>query len=67
MTERVAEQVRRLLHEQPELEVVFTDALTADSYLHSWRSGRPVLFLHTAHRQLVDELRGRGDDPGRPH
>ncbi len=27
----------------------------------------PVLFLHTAHRQLVDELRGRGDDPGRPH
>ena len=28
---------------------------------------RPVLFLHTAHRQLVDELRGRGDDPGRPH
>ena len=56
MTERVAEQVRRLLHEQPELEVVFTDALTADSYLHSGRSGRPVLFLHTAHRQLVDEL-----------
>ena len=67
MTERVAEQVRRLLHEQPELEVVFTDALTADSYLHSGRSGRTVLFLLTAHRQLVDELRGRGDDPGRPH
>lgn len=35
MTERVAEQVRRLLHEQPELEVVFTDALTADR-MRAW-------------------------------
>ena len=60
MAERVADRVRRLLHEQPELEVVFTDALTTDSYLHSGR-GRPVLFLHPSHRQLVDELRGHVD------
>lgn len=53
MTERVAERVRRLLHENPELEIRFTEAITRDSYYQ----GPVVLFLHPTHQALVDELR----------
>lgn len=50
---RVAERVRRLLHENPELEIRFTEAITRDSYYQ----GPVVLFLHPTHQALVDELR----------
>ena len=53
MTERVAERVRRLLHENPELEIRFTEAITRDSYYQ----GPVVLFLHPTHQALVGELR----------
>ena len=59
MTERVAERVRRLLHENPELEIRFTEAITRDSYYQ----GPVVLFLHPTHQALVDELRSAGTDP----
>ena len=57
MTERVAERVRRLLHENPELSWFDTTgkatAITRDSYYQ----GPVVLFLHPTHQALVDELR----------
>jgi hypothetical protein len=53
MAERVAERVRRLLREQPGLEIRFTEAIRPDSYYQ----GPVVLFLHPTHQALVDELR----------
>jgi len=55
MTERVAERVRRLLSEQPGLSVLFTTAISPDSY----HQGAAVLFLHPVHRPLVEELRAQ--------
>ncbi len=49
----MAERVRRLLHERPEIEVRFTEGITPDSYYQ----GSAVLFLHPTHQALVDELR----------
>ncbi|MFD0760423.1 chemotaxis protein CheY [Arthrobacter ulcerisalmonis] len=62
MTERVAERVRRLLHENPELEIRFTEAITRDSYYQ----GPVVLFLHPTHQALVDELRAESADTDGP-
>lgn len=57
MTEGVAERVKRLLHEHPDAEVRFTAAVTGDSYLFSMSSGRPAIFVHPLHEQLVTDLR----------
>lgn len=58
MTERVAERIRRLLRDQPDVEIRFTDGIRADSY----HFGPGVLYLHPTHRSLVDQLRS---EPGK--
>lgn len=57
MVARVAEVVRRVLGDDPATEVRYTEAIAADSFYLGTRDGRPVLYLHPNHRQLVDELR----------
>ncbi len=59
MTERVAEQVRRVLRERPDATVRFTAAITPDSHHYSMSSGRPELFLNPVHEQLVAEIRAQ--------
>lgn len=67
MTMRLRGRLRELFGEQPDTFVIFTDAITADSYFHAAHRGGSVLFLHSLHRQLVLELRmqewGEGVDP----
>lgn len=63
MAERVRDRVRRLLQDDPSLEIHYTDAIRLDSYFQSTRNGRPALFLHSSHQSFVDELRGIKDSP----
>lgn len=55
MTERVAQRLRQMLRERPDIEIRFTDGNTPDSY----HLGPAILFLHPTHQRLVDQLRGR--------
>jgi hypothetical protein len=50
--------VRRLLVEQPSIDVRFTAAIAPESFHHAVRPGASVLFLHPVHRELVEQLRG---------
>ncbi|KTS07791.1 chemotaxis protein CheY [Microbacterium testaceum] len=58
MPERVSERVRRLLVEQPSIDVRFTAAIAPESFHHAVRPSGAVLFLHPVHRDLVEQLRG---------
>lgn len=66
MTERVAERVTRLLQAHPDADVNFTTAVRRDSYLFTMSSGKPEIFVHPLHEQLVVDLRRALTTPEAP-
>jgi len=58
VTERVAERVKRMMRDHPDMVVHFTAAVRPDSYHYSMSSGHPEVFLHPVHEPLVSDLRG---------
>ena len=55
MTERVRDAVRRILRDDPTIEVCYTFAIRPDSF----HQGTAVLFVHPSHELDVAEARAR--------
>ena len=53
-----------LLSSHPAPRIVYTSAITEDSFHESWVGDRLTVFLHPAHRASVDGYLGGGPDAG---
>lgn len=62
-TKRTIATIRRVLTDNPAVDVRFVDAIAADSHLVSTSGRVLLLFVNPVHRELVDELRQASRSP----
>lgn len=57
MPSRIDRLLVDAIERDPNLEIVYTTAVTPDSYSHTVEDGRHVYFVHPMHQAVVADLK----------
>lgn len=60
MPSRIDRLLVAAIENDPTLEIVYTTAVTPDSYSRTIEDGVSVYFVHPMHRGVVEDLKRRG-------